>query len=131
MSVSIRKIEGVESVQVSLKNGTARITLKAGNSVTLQQLRELVRRNGFTPRQAAITAHVDVVGKGSQLEVKIAGVNDIFQVESAPSATTARADLRLHAGQRVVIEGVVPAPVEEQAPLIQVTSVKPSSGKGP
>jgi len=52
---SLKKIGGVEDVKVSLNDGKAIISLKPGNTVTLEQIQDIVRKNGFTPKEANVT----------------------------------------------------------------------------
>lgn len=56
MSVTVKKMEGVETVEVSLEKSSALITLKVDNKVTLAQLRRAIRSNGYPTRDAQITA---------------------------------------------------------------------------
>ncbi len=56
MSVAIKKIEGVEQVEVSLAKASALITLRPDNHVTLPQLRRTIRNSGYPTRDAQITA---------------------------------------------------------------------------
>ncbi len=55
----MKKVNGVESVKVSLNKGEALLRLKAGNSVTVERIRQVVLDNGFTP----MDSDVEVVGK--------------------------------------------------------------------
>ena len=43
MRVAIRKLPGVESVDVSLERGAAEIRLRSDNRVTVPQLRKIIR----------------------------------------------------------------------------------------
>lgn len=52
----MRKVEGVEKVTVSLKDGLTTLELTPGNSVTLETLRTIIKNNGFVSRDADITA---------------------------------------------------------------------------
>lgn len=56
MRVALNKIDGVESVAVSLEKATAEIRLKPGNAVTLPQLRRVIRESGYPTRDAQVTA---------------------------------------------------------------------------
>ena len=58
MRVAVRKIPGVESVEVSLEQAVTKVRLKPGNVVTLSQLRKIVKSGGFSSG----AADVDVVG---------------------------------------------------------------------
>lgn len=119
----MEKLPGVESATISLNEGRALIQLKPGNTTTMAQIRESVKRNGFTPQQAVITAQADVVPQGNRLQVKISGTNDTYDL--APTAL--QQQLQKNAGQRILIEGIVPAQKDPKAmPVIQVNSVKPA-----
>jgi len=42
VNVALKKVAGVESVEVSLNKGVATVKLKAGNEVTVSQLWQLI-----------------------------------------------------------------------------------------
>ena len=123
----MEKLPGVEAAKVSLNEGRAVIQLRPGNAVTMAQIRRSVERNGFTPQQAAINAEADVVAKGDKLQLRISGTNDIFELASSGHADSVLQQLRKSAGQRVLIEGMIPAQKKDETatPAIQVNSVKP------
>jgi hypothetical protein len=50
------KLPGVESAEVSLDKASADIRLKADNRITLPQLREVLKKNGYPTRDAQIEA---------------------------------------------------------------------------
>ena len=50
----LKKLEGVKKAQVSLNKGTAVVELKPGNNVTVDQIKDIVKRNGFTPKETRI-----------------------------------------------------------------------------
>ena len=56
MSVAVKKLEGVESVEVSLSKASAVITLRADNKITLPLLRRTNRNGGYPTRDARVTA---------------------------------------------------------------------------
>ena len=47
----MQKVEGVRTVQVSLKQGTTTLELRPDNQVTVAQLRRVIRNNGFVPKE--------------------------------------------------------------------------------
>ena len=65
MSVAIRKLEGVESVEVSLQKGSAEILLKPDNKITLPQIRRIIRSSGYPTKDAEITARGRIVTSGA------------------------------------------------------------------
>ncbi len=54
MRVAVRKLDGVESVEVSLTAGSATVRFKPGSRVTIDQVRATIRDNGFTPKAADV-----------------------------------------------------------------------------
>jgi hypothetical protein len=58
----MQKVEGVQKVQVSLKEGVTTLELRADNTVTLAQLRTVIKNNGFVSKDAAVTARGTVAG---------------------------------------------------------------------
>lgn len=55
----MQKVEGVQSVKVSLKEGMTALELLPDNKVTLAQLRTVIRNNGF------VSTEVQVIARGS------------------------------------------------------------------
>src|SRR4051812_15303526 len=61
------KLPGIESADVSLDKASADIRLKPDNRITLPQLRELLKKNGYPTRDARIEARGRVVERGGKL----------------------------------------------------------------
>jgi hypothetical protein len=121
------KLPGVESVAVTLNDGRAVLTLKPENTLTLEQVRERVGRNGFTPRDAQITAVAEVVG-GVALRLRITGTLDVFDVRTTPELEQ---QLRAAVPRLVIVEGTIPARKDpEDHVVLQVSSVKPVPRQG-
>ena len=93
----MQKIEGVTSVAVSLKQGVTFLELRAGNTVTLAQLRMVIKHNGFVSKDATVTARgavagatFEVRGTGERLPLTKSPVSraaDTWEFTSSPSAT--------------------------------------------
>lgn len=66
MSVAIKKLDGVESVDVSLEKARADIRLKPGNAVTLPQLRQIIRRAGYPTKDGRIDARGAIVERNGK-----------------------------------------------------------------
>lgn len=61
---SLEKLDGVSNATISLNAGTARVQFAGDNSVSLEQIHEAIRENGFTPKEAQLA----VEGKLSRRE---------------------------------------------------------------
>jgi copper chaperone CopZ len=62
----LRKLDGVTSVRVSLNEGKALVTLAPESRTTLAQIREVIRHNGFTPKDARATLVGRVMRQGDR-----------------------------------------------------------------
>lgn len=69
MSAAIKKLEGVESIDLDAARGAAVIRLKAGNKITLQQLRRVIRSVGYDAKDADITARGRVAADGTTIDL--------------------------------------------------------------
>lgn len=125
MSVALQKIDGVDTVKVTLNDGKASVTLKPLNKVTLAQVRSVIEKNGFTPKAAAVVAETEVIaGPGDQPQLRVSGTNETFPVASGTSDAV-RADLKKQIGHRVLVQGTVPPLKENPAGPMDVKAVKP------
>jgi hypothetical protein len=52
----MQKVDGVQSVRVSLNEGLTTLDLKPGNAVTLARIRQVIKNNGFVSTEANIVA---------------------------------------------------------------------------
>src|SRR5579872_3404666 len=73
VDVALKKVAGVESVEVSLNKGLATVKLKPGNSVSVPQLWELIHKNGYTPKATAVSVRGDLSNANGRLELKVRG----------------------------------------------------------
>jgi hypothetical protein len=77
----MQKVEGVQSVRVSLNDGLTILDLKAGNAVTLVKLRQIIKNNGFVSKEATIVASGRPDGEHRFV---VSGTNEEITVSSAP-----------------------------------------------
>jgi copper chaperone CopZ len=114
--VVVGKIEGVRSVDVSLKEGIATIRFAPTNRVTLAKIRDAIRSNGFSAREAEIQVAGSLVQRGDVLALVVPGTDEVFFLEDTPGATGMVAELRRRGSDaRVVVTGQVPAPGARRA----------------
>ena len=52
----MQKVDGVQSVRVSLNDGITILELKPGNAVTIAKLRQIIKNNGFVSQEAHVIA---------------------------------------------------------------------------
>jgi hypothetical protein len=80
----MQKVDGVQGVRVSLKDGLTILDLKPDNRVTLAQLRQIIKNNGFVSKEAQVTAR----GASSSAEGKpifeVSGTRERFLPSASP-----------------------------------------------
>ena len=65
------KLPGVESAAVSLDKAKADIWLKPENRITMTQLREVLKKNGYPTRDGQVEARGRIVDRGGELLVDL------------------------------------------------------------
>jgi hypothetical protein len=110
--VAYRKIPGVESVDVSLKTGIARVKMKPGNRTRVEQFWIAARRGGFEPRQTRVVARAEAISAGGKLQLRVTSIGQPYDLAGNLA--------RLAPGKTVEVEGTLvpaanpstPAPLE-------------------
>jgi cation transport ATPase len=102
--VSMKGIQGVNTVDVDLNTGLVSIKLSPGNSASMRQFNQAVERNGFTHKDAEIMARGVLSGTATAPVLEVAGTTDKYVL--TPSA--AAADVGSLIGKTVMVAGVLP-----------------------
>ena len=109
--VAVQKVEGVESVELSLERAQADIRLRAGNAVALDRFRQIVKGNGFEPKEATVTAVGTVRDSGGKLSFDISGAGTSLIVSpdktSAATIKILKSALEARAATVFEVSGVV------------------------
>jgi len=112
--VAVRKIEGVEAVEVSLNEGLAVIRFGAANDVTVDDVRQIIRRNGFTPKTAEIRVAGTVKERDGRLTLTTGGEDRAYALRESPGSPGVLAQLAQAESERLlVVEGLVPEPGDD------------------
>ena len=94
MSVAIKKLEGVESIEVSLEKANADIRLKPGNTITVPQLRRIIRQSGYPTRDATIEARGTIVEKNGTPALDLLNGSFLELSEKPAAAMTGTVDVK-------------------------------------
>lgn len=117
MSVALRKIEGVDSVTVSLDQGRADIELKPGNTVDPEVIRKAVRDNGFTPKTADVKVDGRITERDGRVVLSVTGPEIVYVLVDHPGAKSRLDELEKPAmGAEVTLTGRLPEKAEKRAP---------------
>ncbi len=118
MRVAVKKIEGVDSIEVSLNRGVATISLAPDNRVTIEQVREAIRSNGFTPKAAEVRMRGRVIEQNGKLALSVAGQNRVYLLIDDAEAAGVAARIRGDAlGKVVVLDGTVAETTRRDGPI--------------
>jgi copper chaperone CopZ len=120
VSVSLKSVAGVESVDVSLAKGFASVKLKPGNTATLQQLQTAITKNGFTMKDSSVTVAGTVVTNTGKVQLKVSGSNET--VELVPRGQVS-SPANSFDGKSVVVTGIVPETSKNKSFSIQYQSI--------
>lgn len=123
----MKRLPGVETAHVSLNQGLVTIELKPGNTLKLQQLRKAITDQGFTPKEAQVTAIGELAQANGKLQFNVSGAD-----ESLPVIETPHAHWDKETGQQVQVSGMVSAPARNNLPGgIQITQASPQNAANP
>ncbi len=114
----MKKIPGVESVEVSLNQGSVKLKLKPGNTVPVEQLWDAIQKNGFTTKSTHVVVRGEVISSGGKLQLKVPGPGVTYDLADGEQ-------LKSSAGKTLVVEGTMtPLKDKTAAVPIHVTAVK-------
>jgi copper chaperone CopZ len=105
VSVSLKSVSGVESVDVSLAKGLAAVKLKPGNMATLKQLQTAITKNGFTMKPSVVTVIGTIVVDSVRVQLRVSGSNEMLDLVPDGQVTPIANSLN---GKSVLVDGVVP-----------------------
>src|SRR6185312_16067306 len=125
VDVALKKVAGVEQVEVRLNKALATVKLKPGNTVTVPQLRELIHRKAYTPKTTAVLVRGGLVNVNGQLQLKVSGTKEILTLAPKPKNPAAYSEAPKKLGQTVIVQGVMEPARNLKAPgPLQVSQVK-------
>ena len=81
----MQRVDGVQEVRVSLKDGLTILELKPGNRVTLSRLRQIIKNNGFVSKEAMLTAIGEEKTADGHHVFEVSGTGEQLTVASAPT----------------------------------------------
>ena len=90
----MQKLPGVETVEVSLTKASTDIRFRSGNTVTLAQLRDVIKKGGFKSGETQIVATGTLVNDKNRVTLDLAPAKMTLIVESDPASPAAHAEAR-------------------------------------
>ena len=102
--VSMKGIQGVNTVDVDLNTGLVSIKLTPGNSASMHQFNEAVEKNGFTHKDANVIVRGQLSGSAQAPFLEVTGTKDRYALTPLATGT----DISTLLGKTVVVDGVLP-----------------------
>lgn len=121
MSAAIRKIEGVAGVDVSLSGKFADVTLKPGNRVDPERIRQATRESGFSPKEADVKVAGQLVERDGKPALAVAELDTVYLLVDHPEAKGKLAETQKAIGKTVVVTGRLAETVTPAQPGAQRT----------
>ena len=111
---NLKKIKGVDSASFRTKDSVAVLELKPGNTVALGEIRDAVKRMGYTPAAAKVTVRGAVRKDGAKWTLRVAGIDAEYPLDVA-------------AGQEIRDSGVmiIEGSLADPSGPLKVSSAKP------
>jgi len=78
----MKKLPAVSSVKISLKEGLTILELKPGNTLTIEEMRRVIKNAGYPTKEAAVVAR-GTPGENGKAFV-VSGTNETLKVSSPP-----------------------------------------------
>jgi hypothetical protein len=85
--VAMQKVPGVTSVKVSLNDGLTVLDLAPENSVTLGNLRQIIRNNGFVTNEAQVVARGTASSSSDGVVFEVRTSKERLAVKAAVTAS--------------------------------------------
>src|SRR5689334_8782956 len=125
VDVALKKVPGVESVEVSLNKGLATVKLKPQNTVAVPQLWQLLHEKGYTPKATVVFIRGELAEMQGHVQLKVAGTKNVLLLVADPKNPSAYIEASKKLGQSVTVHGVmVPGKDLKAATPLQVSQVK-------
>jgi copper chaperone CopZ len=114
----IKRIRGVETVEVVAAEAVAKVKLAPSNTAGLDRVRDAIKATGYTPDTARVTVRGRVVEDAGVLKLEISGSTAHLVLRASAKELQPGAD-------PVLLEGIVSVPPNPREPaILEVTAVR-------
>jgi len=105
--VALKKLPGVETVEVSLNKGMATVKLKPGNSLSVPEFWQTIHTNGYTPKNTTVSVRGELSKVQGQMKLKVSGTNGVLALTQDPKSQAAFRTAESKSGQTAIVQGVM------------------------
>jgi len=125
VNVALKKVPGVESVDVSLNKGLATVKLKRGNTVSVPALWRLIHDNGYTPKATVVSVLGEIANAQGKMQLHVSGTKDVISLAPDPKNLGPYNEASKKVGQSVFLHGVMtPGRDFKVSPPLEVDQIK-------
>ena len=105
MGVAVKKLKGVERVEVKLNSGLAIVHLKSGNRIQMQDLKKAVESRGFSTGGAIIKFTGTINSENNKTWVEVSGIEEVLQLNEVIANS-----IRIENGKALSLKGKIQPP---------------------
>jgi copper chaperone CopZ len=118
VGVALKKLKGVDSVEVKLNTGLAIVRLKSGNRVSLQNIRKIIEEHGFDPGPAIVKFTGTVNSENGKTVVEVSNVEEVLNLNEAAASSVAS-----QIGKTLTLEGKI-ATADKKSKTLELTELR-------
>ena len=118
VGVALKKLKGVDTVEVKLNAGLAIVHLKSGNRISLQDMKKVISDHGFTPGDAVVKFTGTVNSENGKTWIEVSDVNEVLNLDEAAANSVSS-----QIGKTVMLQGKVTTPNKKSRSL-EVTELR-------
>jgi copper chaperone CopZ len=115
---ALKKLKGVDKVEVKLNAGLAIVHLKSGNHVSLQDMKKVISDHGFTPGDAVVKFTGTVRSENGKTWIAVSDTDEVLNLNDAAASSVSS-----QVGKTVTLEGKVTTP-DKKSKSFEVTDLR-------
>jgi copper chaperone CopZ len=118
VGVALKKLKGVDTVEVKLNDGLAIVRMKSGNHISLQDVQKVISDHGFAPGQAIVKFTGTVNSENGKTWVDVSDVDEVLHLTEAAANSVST-----QIGKTLTMEGKVAAP-DKKSKTLELTELR-------
>ncbi len=118
MGVALKKLKGVDTVEVKLNSGLAIVRLKSGNHIALHDMRKVIEDHGFAPGDAIVKFTGTINSENGKTWIEVTDAGEVLALnEAVANSVTSQISKTL------TMEGKVTAP-DKKSKTLELTELR-------
>ena len=117
VGVALKKLKGVDTVEVKLNAGVAIVHLKSGNHISLQEMKKVIEDHGFAPGDAIVKFTGTVNSENGKTWIEVSDINEVLNLNEAAANSVSS-----QVGKTITLKGKVTSP-DKKSRSLEVTEL--------